>query len=434
MSQKLRDAYIVDGTRTPFIKAKTGPNPFSNSDLAVAAGRQLLLKQAFPVSAIDNVVIGSTIPNPNEPNVARIIGLRLGLDESVPAWTVMRNCASGLQALDSAAQQIQSGRSDLVLAGGTDAMSQAPLLFNQAMTRWFAAFASAKSMTQKLALLPKVRPHFLAPVISILKGLTDPIVCMNMGQTAEELAYLFDINRREMDAFAVDSHMRLAHAQDKGLISEIVPLYDNKGHVYDKDDGLRRDSTVEKLAKLKPFFDKKFGMVTAGNSSQITDGAAMLILASADAVKKYKLPVLARVVDANWAGLDPRVMGLGPVHSIVPMLERNKLSVKDVDYWEINEAFAAQVIACQKATNSDTFCKEHFKLAKAFGEIQHDRLNVDGGAISIGHPVGASGARITLRLAHILKREKSQYGVASLCIGGGQGGAMLIENVDEVHG
>lgn len=430
---ELQNVYIVDGSRTPFLKAKKGPNPLSGSDLAVQASQHLLLNQPFEPQQIDNVVVGCTLPNPDEANIARIVALRLGCGDKVPAWTVMRNCASGLQAIDSAATQISLGKSNLVLAGGTDAMSQAPLIFNHDMTVWFAEFFSAKTMGEKLALIPKLRPHFLSPVVALLRGLTDSVVGINMGQTAENVAYRFNITRQEMDEYALLSHQRLAQAQDKGLIPEISPVFDDTGACHTVDDGLRRETTVEKLAKLKPFFDKKFGKVTAGNSSQITDGAAMMMLASAQAVKKYKLPVLARIVDVSWAALDPAMMGLGPVHAITPMLARNGLTKDQIDFWEINEAFSAQVIGCLRAWEDVDYCRDNLGLDKPFGHVPIERVNVDGGAIAIGHPVGASGARITLHLAEILKREKGRYGVASLCIGGGQGGAILIENVDGVQ-
>lgn len=430
---ELQNVYIVDGARTPFLKAKKLPNPLSGSDLAVQASQHLLLKQPFEPHHIDNVVLGCTLPNPDEANIARILALRVGCGDKVPAWTVMRNCASGLQAIDSAATQISLGKSNLILAGGTDAMSQAPLIFNHDMTVWFAEFFSAKTLGEKLSLIPKLRPHFLAPVVALLRGLTDSVVGINMGQTAENVAYRFNITRQEMDDYALLSHQRLAHAQDKGLIPEVTPVFDNTGTCHTVDDGLRRETTLEKLAKLKPFFDKKFGKVTAGNSSQITDGAAMMVLASAQAVKKYKLPVLARIVDVSWAALDPAMMGLGPVHAITPMLARNGLTKDQIDFWEINEAFSAQVIGCLRAWEDVDYCRDSLGLDKPFGHVSMDRVNVDGGAIAIGHPVGASGARITLHLAEILKREKGRYGVASLCIGGGQGGAILIENVDGVQ-
>jgi acetyl-CoA C-acetyltransferase len=429
----MKPVYIVDGLRTPFIKAKNKPNPFTNSDLATQNGKALLLQQPFAAETLDNVILGSTIPNPDEPNLARIVALRIGCGDKVPGWTVQRNCASGMQAIDSAISQIALGRNDLVLAGGVDAMSRAPLLFNDAMVNWFAAWFSAKSIGQRLALLPKIRPQFLAPIISLLRGLTDPVVGINMGQTAENLAYEFKLTRHEMDVFAMQSHARLAEAQDNGYFPEVTPIYDYQGKDYTFDDGLRRDTSLEKLAKLKPFFDKKFGMVTAGNSSQITDGSAMLILASAEAVKKHQLPVLAKIVDSNWAAVDPAVMGIAPVHATTPMLLRNNLKLSDIDYWEINEAFAAQVLACLKAWQSKDYCHKHFNLDHAMGEIDQNRLNVEGGAIAMGHPVGASGARITLQLANILKRKKAKLGVATICIGGGQGGALLLENVDGVE-
>jgi acetyl-CoA C-acetyltransferase len=428
----MQAAYLIDGARTPYLKARTGPNPFANSDLAVIAGEALLLRQPFAPTDIENVVIGSTIPDPDEPNIARIVALRLGCGDHVPAWTVMRNCASGLQAIDSAFAQIQLGKNDLMLAGGTDAMSHAPLIFNEDATRWFAEFSMAKTPLDKIKMLGKWRPHFLAPIIAILKGLTDPVCGLNMGQTAENIAYRFGITRAQMDAYSLQSHQRTVAAQAAHYFKEITPLIDFKGRFYTADDGVRPDTTMDKLAKLKPFFDKKFGQVTPGNSSQITDGAAMLIIASAKAVKKYKLPVLAKIVDIQWGALSPEIMGLGPVHAMTPLLQKNHLSIQDIGAWEINEAFAAQVLGCVRAWQDPDYCKEALGLNEPMGEIPNDKLNIDGGAIAIGHPVGSSGARIALHLAHILKRENQRYGVASLCIGGGQGGAILIENVDNV--
>jgi acetyl-CoA C-acetyltransferase len=282
-------------------------------------------------------------------------------------------------------------------------------------------------LSQKGRLLGKLRPAYFVPVIALLRGLTDPIVGLNMGQTAENLAYLFDISRKEMDEFAVRSHLNLA--KQKGALSEIAPIIDSKGRVYDFDTGLREDSSVARLAKLKPFFDKRYGKVTAGNSSQITDGACMVLLASKEAVETYNLPVLAKISDVNWAGLNPAEMGLGPVHAMVPMLQRNELSLSDIDYFEINEAFAAQVLACLKALSDDAYCQKHFQLEKAFGELPIDKLNQDGGAIACGHPIGASGARILLHTAKVLEKNNLKRGTASICIGGGQGGAMLVERV-----
>lgn len=423
--------YIVDGARTPFLKAK-GVGPFSGSDLAVSAGRGLLMRQPFSPSALDEVIIGSAMPGPDEANIARIVALRLGCGDKVPAFTVMRNCASGLQALDNAALNIASGRSNLVLAGGTDAMSRAPLLFNLKMTAWLASWFSAKTMKQRMGLLPQLRPSFLAPVIALMRGLTDPIVGLNMGQTAEKLAYKFDITREQMDAFAAKSHVNLLQAYADGNMSEVIPIIDKKGNVYEKDDGARTDSTPEKLAKLRPFFDKKYGMVTAGNSSQITDGACLLLLASADAVKEHGLNVIGRIVDTEWAALDPSQMGLGPVHAATPILERHGLVPKDMDVWEINEAFAAQVLACVAAFDDKAYAIDELGLSEAMGAPSPESLNKDGGAIAAGHPIGASGARIVLHTLRALEQSGGSRGMASICIGGGQGGAMYIERTTEV--
>ena len=424
-----RRVYVVDGARTPFLKAKTGLGPFTGTDLAVNAGRQLLMRQPFEANAFDEVIVGAAMPSADEANIARVVSLRLGCGDKVPAWTVMRNCASGLQALDSAAVNILAGRSSLVLAGGTDAMSHAPLLYGPAMVNWLAAWYAARNAGQKAALAVKFRLSYLAPVIAILRGLTDPIVKLSMGSTAEIVAQRFGITRRMMDEYAVESHRRTAFAQDNGYFKEVEPMYGPDGTVYGADDGVRRDSSVEKLAKLKPVFDRTYGNVTAGNSSQVTDGAAMLILASEDVVNEYGLKPLGRIVDTNWGALDPAEMGLGPVHAITPLMMRNALGWNDIDAVEVNEAFAAQVLGCLAAWESADYCREYFGLEQPFGKLDRAKLNVDGGAIAIGHPIGASGARVVLHVLKVLERTGGRRGIASLCIGGGQGGAMLVERV-----
>jgi acetyl-CoA C-acetyltransferase len=427
-----REVYIVDGARTPFLKVRAKQGPFSASDLALNAGRELLARQPFSPTDLGEVILGCVMPSSYEANIARVVALRLGCGKKVPAWTVQRNCASGMQALDSAFKDIQLGRHDLVLAGGTEAMSRAPVLFNNKMINWLGGMMSAKSVAAKLKQMLYFRPDFLSPVFALLNGLTDPIVNLSMGQTAENLAYKFNISRTQMDTFAMQSHQRVAAAEDNGFLKEVVAAYDSFGNAYTEDDGTRRDTSLDKLAQLKPFFDKKFGNVTAGNSSQVTDGAALLLLASKEAVQKYHLPVLARIVDVEWAGLDPTEMGLGPVYAATALMRRLNLNKDQIDYWEINEAFAAQVIGCLAAWEDEEFCKQELGLDHAFGKINSEQLNIDGGAIALGHPVGASGARIVLHLAHILKRKNAKIGIASICIGGGLGGAMLIENVSGV--
>ena len=419
---------IVDGSRTPFLKAGDKPGPFLASDLAVAAARPLISRQPFTAPDLDEVILGCVMPTADEVNIARVVSLRLGCGKLVPAYTVQRNCASGMQAVDSAAKDIQLGRANLVLAGGTEAMSHAPVLLNDQMVAWLGRWMKSRSLSQKLKTLGQLRPAMLAPVIGLLRGLTDHTVGLSMGQTTEIIADRFSISRERMDGFAVRSHQRLMAGIEQGHFEgEIEALFDVSGGHYTEDSGLRRDSSIESLAKLRPVFDRPYGKVTAGNSAQITDGAAWVILASDQAVHDYKLPVMGRLVDVNWAGLNPAQMGLGPVHASTPVLQRNNLSLQDIDYWEINEAFAGQVLGCLEAWESDDYCRNELGLKKSLGSIDQTRLNIDGGAVSQGHPVGASGTRIILHVLNVLKRENLKRGIATLCIGGGQGGACLLE-------
>ncbi len=424
-----RPVYLIDGTRTPFLKARGKPGFFSASDLSISASNHLMLRQSFTASDLDEVVYGCVMPSPDETNIARIIALRIGGGHKLTAHTVQRNCASGLQAIDTACRNIAHGYSDLVLAGGVDAMSRAPLLLREDMVHWLAHWSRAKSAGAKLKALSKLKGRYFAPIISLLRGLKDPVVGLNMGQTAEELAYRFAISRTQMDRYAVESHQRLASAMKNNYLDEITPVYNTQGQVFSQDDGVRMDSSIEKLATLNPFFDKPYGSVTPANSSQITDGACSVLLASEAAIKRHNLSPLARLNPAQWAGVDPSQMGLGPANAITATLKSHNLALDEIDYFEINEAFAAQVQACVIALNNEEYCKNDLGLNTVVGNIPNDKLNIDGGAISLGHPVGASGARIVLHLATILQRKQASKGIASLCIGGGQGGAILVEAI-----
>ncbi len=392
------------------------------------------MRQKFAPDQLDEVILGCAAPSVDEVNIGRVAALRMGCGQKVPGWTVMRNCASGMQALDSGISNILAGKSELVLAGGVDALSRAPLLYDDRMVMWFSELASTRSTSQRLAAFTRLPvKSLLAPVIGIMKGLTDPMVGLLMGQTAENVAHRFGITREEMDEFSVRSHQKVAKAQDEGRLApgggEVEALYDGKGNAYPLDDGVRRDASLPGLAKLKPFFDRKYGNVTPGNSSQITDGAAWLILASEDALNKFNLAPIGRIVDSEWAGLDPAQMGLGPVHAATPILQRHGLGLDDLDAWEINEAFAAQVLGCVAAWKDDKYCREELGLPGALGALDMDKLNTDGGAIALGHPVGASGARIVLHLLKDLKRKNAKRGIACICSGGGLGGAMLVEAI-----
>lgn len=425
-----RPVYVVDGARTPFLKARGAPGPFTPVDLAVQCGRPLLLRQPFAPDAFDQVILGCVNVIADEQNPARVAALRLGCGPEMTAFTVAINCGSGMQSIDTAYRYIREGSSDLILAGGAEALSHAPLVLKQSAVEWLSTLQSAKAPVDKVKAMAGFRPDMLQPVIGLERGLTDPITDLGMGQTAEVLAHYFDISREAADAYAVESHHRLAKAQKEGWLSgEIEPAFARDGTVYDHDDGVRPDSSVEKLATLKPAFERPFGKVTPGNSSQITDGASWVILASEEAVRKHGLKPRAVILDSEWAALDPSIMGLGPVLASTPLIQRAGLSLQDVDVWELNEAFAAQVLACLAAWEDDAFCRDVLGLPGAAGTIDRNRLNVDGGAVALGHPVGASGNRIVLHLINALERLDLKRGIATECIGGGQGGAMLIERV-----
>jgi acetyl-CoA C-acetyltransferase len=376
------------------------------------------------------VILGCVNVIADEMNPARVAALRLGMGEAMTAFTVQINCGSGMQSIDTAYRYIREGSSDLILAGGTEALSQAPLIYRRSAVDWYARLFGARDVWSRLKAFAGFRPSFFKPVIGLERGLTDPVVDLNMGQTAEILAHVFHVSRRDADEYAVESQQRLALAQKEGWFAgELEPTFARDGKLYDHDDGVRADSSVEKLGELKPAFERPWGKVTAGNSSQITDGASWVILASEKAVKAHGLTPRAVIVDSEWSALDPSIMGLGPVLCSTAILRRHGLALGDVGLWELNEAFAAQVLACLAAWQDDTFCREVLKLDGAAGSIPRDKLNVDGGAIGLGHPVGASGNRIVLHLVNAMKRLGVKQGIATECIGGGQGGAMLIETV-----
>ncbi len=425
-----RPVYLVDGARTPFLKARGKPGPFTPVDLAVQCGRPLLARQPVARDAFDLVILGCVNVIADEMNPARVAALRLGMGAAMPAFTVQINCGSGMQSIDTAYRYIREGKQDLILAGGAESLSHAPLVLREGAVEWYAQMATAKGPLDAASKLTGLRPDFFKPVIGLERGLTDPITELNMGQTAEILAHRFGISREQADAYAIESHHRLAKAQDEGrLADEVMTAFDRDGQHYDHDDGVRPNSDMEALAKLNPVFEKPYGKVTAGNASQITDGASWVIVASEKAVEEHGLTPMARIVDSEWLALDPSIMGLGPVLCSTAITRRQKLSRKDIGIWELNEAFAAQVLACLAAWEDDDFCRDVLGLDSTFGRIERDRLHVDGGAIALGHPVGTSGNRIVLHLANAMKAQGEKRGIATECIGGGLGGAMLLEAV-----
>ena len=424
---------IIGGIRTPMGKAGGSLKNLSADDLAAKLVKELIVRTKIDVNKIDEVIFGNVANPGNAANIARVITLKAGLPEKIPAFTVHRNCASGMEAITTAASKIWAGEAEILLVGGTESMSNIPLLFNKKMTNLFSNLFKAKTIGQKLAAISKFRPSFLSPVVGIQQGLTDPISGLIMGCTAEVVAKDFKITREEQDQFALESHNKAEKAINAGIFKdEIVPIHNNdskNGKMIEGDEGVRKGQTLEALAKLKPFFEKNTGTVTVGNSSQITDAACAMIVMKESKAKELGLEVLGYLKEFTYAGLDPTRMGLGPVFAASKLFDKTGLSLADMELIEINEAFAAQVIGCERAFKSDEFAKTHLGKDKALGEINKSILNVNGGGIALGHPVGMSGARIMIHLLRELKRRGKKRGLATICIGGGQGGACVLETV-----
>jgi acetyl-CoA acetyltransferase family protein len=421
---------IIDGLRTPIAKAGGKLKQWQADALGAHAVRELVMRAGLPYDAYDEVIIGNVSQPAHAANVARVIALRAGFPDETIAYTVHRNCASGMEAITSGAQKIYAGEGDIYLCGGVESMSNIPLLFGSQMTAFLAKLNAAKSFSQKMSTLLEFRPAHLRPVIGLMQGLTDPISGLIMGSTAEVLAQEFGISRNEQDAFALESHLRAADARSEGrLAEEIAPIvYDAKsGSVMVDDDGIRANQTMEALAKLRPFFDRKNGTVTAGNSSQVSDAAGAVVIMSESRAKELGLEPLGYLRDYVYEGLDPKRMGLGPVYATSKLFERNEMTLSDIELIEMNEAFAVQVLANLKAFASKTFAQEHLGRNSAIGEIDTSILNVNGGAVALGHPVGMTGTRLVIHTLKELRRRNLQSGLATLCIGGGQGAALLLE-------
>jgi acetyl-CoA C-acetyltransferase/acetyl-CoA acyltransferase len=421
---------VVDGGRTPFVKLNTDFRHVSAVELGRVVVREAIERADIDPQEIDEVVVGNIAGPADAANIARVIALLAKIPDRVPAFTVARNCASGLEAIVEAAYRIRSGDADLVVAAAVESMSRIPLLFPPEGQDAWTDLGRARSPAARLQALARFRPRHFKPVIALQLGLTDPVSGLNMGQTAEVLAREFGISRAEQDGFALRSHQRAEAAWEQGrMAAEVmpVPVPPRYERASEFDNGIRKGQSLEALAKLAPVFDRRFGTVTAGNSSQLTDGAAALVLASADRARDLGLPVLGRVRSWAFAGCDPSRMGLGPALAAPMALRRaGRLSMGHMELVEINEAFAAQVLAVMSALDSRAFCEEHLGTA-AIGAPDPDRVNVNGGAIALGHPVGASGARLVLTLLKELERRDRSFGLATLCVGGGQGGAMVLE-------
>src|SRR5258706_7861963 len=420
---------IVAGARTPLAKAGTALKSVHVTELARVVMQEALYRANFAAEDVDEVVLGNVVMPADATNPARIAALWAGIPHRVPALTVQRNCASGMEAVAQAAARIRSGEARAVLAGGAESMSTLPLLLPQETLEPMSRLARAKGMWQKATATAALRPRHFKPVAALEQGLTDPSCDMIMGKTVVVLAHEYGVSRREQYEFALRSHQRASAAAEQGRFDdEMTPFYaGERFEAVTRDVGPRGNQTMEALGKLRPLFDRRDGTVTVGNSCQITDGAASLLLADASFARERGLPILGYLRAYAVAGLDPARMGLGPVFAIDKLLRQTGLALSDVPLIEINEAFAAQVLACLKAMSSTRFAREHLDRDDALGEIDPERLNVNGGGIALGHPVGATGARLVLTLLMEMRRRNLDLGLAALCVGGGQGAAILLE-------
>jgi acetyl-CoA C-acetyltransferase/acetyl-CoA acyltransferase len=423
---------LAAGLRLPQVRAGGAYAREDAGSLGSKAARELVLRSGIDPASIDEVICGCVGPPHDQANVGRVIALRAGVPRAVPARTVARNCASGMEAVTEAVTQIEAGRGELFLCLGVEVMSAYPLIVNRRGTDFFARLARARSAPQKLAALATWRPAMLAPRIAITEGLTDPTVGLLMGDTAEVLAREHGIGRAAQDAYALQSHQRAEAARKSGrLAREIVPHLPQGARpgaaAVADDDGIRAEQSLEALAKLRPYFDRRDGTVTVGNACGISDGCTALLVASEARARALGLAGLAAVRSFAWTGCDPARMGLGPVYASAKALAAAGARLADMAAIEINEAFAAQVLACQRAFASASFGRGELGLAGALGELDPARTNPNGGAIALGHPVGATGARLLLTAAHELAARDGELALATLCIGGGQGGAVVLE-------
>jgi acetyl-CoA acyltransferase len=417
---------IIDGIRTPFCKSGGIFRDWEADDLGAFVVRELLARIDISGEEIDELIFGNVIQPPHATNIARVLSVKGGLPIKVPAYTVNRNCASGLESITSAANKIRCGEGSIIIAGGTESMSNFPILFPKKMRNFLMEFSKTRSLGEKFKTFTKFRPSFLMPQIP---SISDPLCSLTMGQTAEILAREFHVTRQEQDEYAVLSQSRASKARAEGKFAEeIIPIPAPPSFKFQEhDDGIRDDSTVEGLSRLKPAFDKLTGSVTAGNSSQVTDGAAAVLLMSESKAKELGLDPLGYILEYSAAAIDPSRMGLGPAFAIPKLLDKAGMSLKNIDLIEINEAFAAQVIAVERALASQKFAQKELNKDQPIGELNRSKLNVNGGAIALGHPVGVSGTRLVLTLLKELRRRNQNVGIASLCVGGGQGQAALVE-------
>ncbi|MDF1503937.1 acetyl-CoA C-acyltransferase FadI [Roseisolibacter sp. H3M3-2] len=420
-----RRVAVVDGLRTPFARAGTTLARVSATELGRRVVAELLARTELEGHEVQAIVFGTVVQAVQEPNIAREVSLLPQLPRGVQSFTVSRACASANQAITDAADQILLGHVDCAIAGGAESLSQVPVLHSRRMSDILVAASRAKSIGGRVRTLATIRPKDLVPVTP---AIAEPSTGESMGQSAEKMAKLNGIARADQDAWALRSHRLAAQGtRDGRLLEEIAPLFLPGGEVLDRDNGVREDTSLDQLAKLPPVFDRKYGSVTAGNSSPLTDGAAAVLLMREDVARALGYEPLAYVRSYAYAALDPGEQLLqGPVLAMPVALARAGLSARDVDLVEIHEAFAAQVLSNLHALQSRAWA-ERAGFAEPVGELDRDRINVMGGSIAVGHPFGATGARVLTQLCRELRRRDGQFGMLSVCAAGGMGHVMIVE-------
>lgn len=422
-----RDAVFVDGCRTPFLRAGSGLSDQSTYDLARTAIKGLVSRTAVDVAVIDRVIMGRVIQDIRTSNVAREAALASGIPTRVPAYTVTMACISSNQSISSAADLIRTGQADIVVAGGTETLSDVPVQLKSSLRRRVLQARKASSLRDYVDLVSGLSPgDFVPESPSISEFSTGE----TMGESADKLSAMFDVSRDEQDEYAMRSHHAAAAAWEKGLLTdEVIPVFvPGSVQPVTKDNVFRADTNREKLASLSPVFVKPFGTITAGNSSHLTDGASAALLTSRHAAEEYRLTARAFLRDYVFVAQDPgEELLLGPAYAIPMVLERAGLTIADVHVFELHEAFAGQVLAVLRALESEQFARDRLGRSSAVGSIPIDRLNILGGSLSLGHPFGATGARLVTTAVNRLHREDGQFAVVAACAAGGLGHAMLIE-------
>jgi acetyl-CoA acyltransferase len=420
-----RRVAVVDGCRTPFTRAGTAFKELSAIDLGKVSVRELINRANLDVKEIDHLVYGTVVQSVQEPNIAREVTLGAGIPPTVPSFTVARACASSNQAITSAAEQIGLGMAGVVIAGGAESLSDIPILFSDEMRDALVAASKARTMRDRLRAFASIRPRHLVP---ISPAIAEPTTGLTMGQSAEKMAQENGISREEQDRWALRSHqLAWAATQDGRLTAEIAPVYLD-GEAVTHDNGIRADTSLEKLAQLKPAFDRRYGSVTAGNASPLTDGASAVLLMSEEKARALGYQPLGYIRSYAYAALSPADQLLqGPVFATPTALRRAGITMADVGLMEMHEAFAAQVLSNMQWLTSKKIAQERLGLSEPVGLPPEDRINVMGGSIAIGHPFGATGGRITVTLLNEMRRRDVELGLITVCAAGAMGFAMVVE-------